>query len=60
LSGGSQTACRQTVFAIDVIALMFHHQENRDQADVAPLLEACWVISSRIAETPVLSAADVL
>ncbi|SFB73283.1 transcriptional regulator, IclR family [Polaromonas sp. OV174] len=48
------------VAAISVSTLMFRKKENPEQAYVAPLLEACRAISARIAETPALSAADVL
>ena len=48
------------VAAISVSTLMFRQKENPEQAYVAPLLEACRVISERIAETPSLSAADIL
>jgi hypothetical protein len=39
---------------------MFRQKENPEQSYVAPLLEACRVISERIGETPSLSAADIL
>jgi DNA-binding IclR family transcriptional regulator len=48
------------VAAISVSTLMFRQKENPEQAYVAPLLEACRAISARIAETPALSAAEVL
>jgi DNA-binding IclR family transcriptional regulator len=48
------------VAAISVSTLMFRQKENPEQAYVAPLLEACRTISARIAETPALSAAEVL
>jgi len=48
------------VAAISVSTLMFRQKDNPEQAYVAPLLEACRAISARIAETPALSAAEVL
>lgn len=48
------------VAAISVSTLIFRQKDNPEQAYVAPLLEACRTISARIAETPALSAADVL
>ncbi|MDB5848848.1 MAG: IclR family transcriptional regulator [Rhodoferax sp.] len=48
------------VAAISVSTLMFRQKDNPEQAYVAPLLEACAAISARIAETPSLSAADML
>lgn len=48
------------VAAISVSTLMFRQKDNPEQAYVAPLLEACRAISARIAETPELSAADIL
>ena len=48
------------VAAISVSTLMFRQKEDPEQAYVAPLLEACRTISARIAETPALSAADIL
>ena len=48
------------VAAISVSTLMFRQKENPQKAYVVPLLEACRVISGRIAETPSLSVADVL
>ncbi|MDM0115470.1 IclR family transcriptional regulator [Variovorax sp. J22R133] len=48
------------VAAISVSTLMFRQKEDPQQAYVAPLLEACRVISERIAQTPSLSAGDNL
>lgn len=48
------------VAAISVSTLIFRQKDNPEQAYVAPLLEACRAISARIAETPELSAADIL
>jgi len=48
------------VAAISVSTLMFRQKEDPEQAYVAPLLEACAAISARIADTPSLSAADML
>ncbi|APW37450.1 IclR family transcriptional regulator [Rhodoferax koreense] len=48
------------VAAISVSTLIFRQKDNPEQAYVAPLLEACAAISARIAETPSLSAADML
>lgn len=48
------------VAAISVSTLMFRQKPDPEQAYVAPLLQACRAISARIAETPALSAADVL
>lgn len=48
------------VAAISVSTLIFRQKENPEDAYVAPLLEACRAISARIAETPSLSAADIL
>ena len=48
------------VAAISVSTLLYRQKENPEQAYVAPLLEACAAISARIAETPSLSAADML
>lgn len=48
------------VAAINVSTLIFRQKDNPEQAYVAPLLEACRAISARIAETPELSAADIL
>lgn len=48
------------VAAISVSTLRFRQKSDPEQAYVAPLLEACRTISQRIAETPALSAADVL
>ena len=50
----------QPVAAISVSTLLYRQKENPEQAYVAPLLEACAAISARIAETPSLSAADML
>lgn len=50
----------EPVAAISVSTLMFRQKDNPEQAYVAPLLEACRAISARIAETPELSAADIL
>jgi DNA-binding IclR family transcriptional regulator len=46
--------------AISVSTLMFRQKADPEEAYVAPLLEACRVISERISETPSLSAADIL
>ena len=48
------------VAAISVSTLMFRQKADPEEAYVAPLLEACRVISARIAETPALSTAEVL
>ena len=48
------------VAAISVSTLVFRQKEDPAQAYVAPLLEACRVISERIAQTPSLSGSDVL
>lgn len=48
------------VAAISVSTLLFRQKENPEQAYVAPLLAACEAISARIAQTPSLSAADML
>ncbi|MDB5893762.1 MAG: IclR family transcriptional regulator, partial [Rhodoferax sp.] len=48
------------VAAISVSTLMFRQKQNPEQAYVAPLLEACTAISARIADSPSLSAADML
>ena len=48
------------VAAISVSTLIFRQKDNPGQAYVAPLLEACAAISARIAETPALSAAEML
>jgi DNA-binding IclR family transcriptional regulator len=48
------------VAAISVSTLLYRQKENPERAYVAPLLEACAAISARIAETPSLSAADML
>ncbi|MEO8389302.1 IclR family transcriptional regulator [Polaromonas sp.] len=53
-SGGAPVA------AISVSTLMFRQKADPEGAYVAPLVEACRGISARIAETPVLSAAEVL
>jgi DNA-binding IclR family transcriptional regulator len=48
------------VAAISVSTLIFRQKEDPQQAYVEPLLEACRTISARIAQTPALSAAEVL
>lgn len=48
------------VAAISVSTLLFRQRENPEQAYVAPLLDACGAITARIADTPSLSAADLL
>lgn len=48
------------VAAISVSTLIFRQKEDTEQAYVAPLLEACRVISARIAQAPSLSVADIL
>lgn len=48
------------VAAISVSTLRFRQRDNPEQAYAAPLLQACRAITQRIAETPALSAADVL
>jgi DNA-binding IclR family transcriptional regulator len=48
------------VAAISVSTLLFRQKDDPEQAYVAPLLEACAAISARIAETPALSAGDML
>ena len=48
------------VAAISVSTLVFRQKGDPEQAYVAPLLEACRAISERIAQTPALSAADIL
>lgn len=48
------------VAAISVSTLVFRQKDDPEQAYVAPLLEACRAISERIAQTPALSAADIL
>jgi DNA-binding IclR family transcriptional regulator len=48
------------VAAISVSTLVFRQKEDPLQSYVAPLLESCRVISERIAQTPSLSAGDML
>ena len=48
------------VAAISVSTLIFRQKKDTEQTYVAPLLEACRVISARIAQTPSLSVADIL
>ena len=48
------------VAAISVSTLVFRQKDDPQQAYVAPLLETCRMISARIAQTPALSAADIL
>jgi DNA-binding IclR family transcriptional regulator len=48
------------VAAISVSTLVFRQKEHPEQAYVAPLLEACRVISERIAQTPSLADGDAL
>lgn len=48
------------VAAISVSTLRFRQKDDPEQAYVAPLLEACRAISERIAQTPALTAKDVL
>ncbi|MGJ7543242.1 IclR family transcriptional regulator [Variovorax sp. LT1R16] len=48
------------VAAISVSTLVFRQKDDPEQAYVTPLLEACRAISERIAQTPALSAADIL
>ncbi|MBV7484293.1 IclR family transcriptional regulator [Bordetella sp. BOR01] len=48
------------VAAISVSTLRFRQKADPQSAYVAPLLEACRAITQRIAETPALSATDVL
>ncbi len=48
------------VAAISVSTLVFRQKEDPQQSYVAPLLEACRVISERIAQTPSLSSGDAL
>lgn len=48
------------VAAISVSTLVFRQKEDPEQAYVAPLLEACRVISERIAQTPSLLAGEIL
>jgi DNA-binding IclR family transcriptional regulator len=48
------------VAAISVSTLLFRQKGEPREAYVQPLLEACAAISARIAETPSVSAADVL
>ena len=48
------------VAAISVSTLVFRQNEDPEQAYVAPLLATCHAISERIAQTPALSAADIL
>ncbi|WP_213956149.1 MULTISPECIES: IclR family transcriptional regulator [unclassified Variovorax] len=54
-----RNAAGQPVAAISVSTLLFRQKENPEQAYVAPLLEACRVISERIAQTPSLQGRDV-
>lgn len=48
------------VAAISVSTLLFRQKGEPQEAYVQPLLEACAAISARVAETPSVSAADVL
>lgn len=48
------------VAAISVSTLRFRQKPDPETAYVAPLLQACRVISQRLAETPALSSADML
>ncbi|MBA2962270.1 MULTISPECIES: IclR family transcriptional regulator [Ramlibacter] len=48
------------VAAISVSTLMFRQKDDPERAYVAPLLAACAAISARIAETPSLSAPDMV
>lgn len=48
------------VAAISVSTLLFRQKQDAEHAYVQPLLEACAAISARIADTPLLSAADIL
>ncbi|KLN52346.1 IclR family transcriptional regulator [Variovorax paradoxus] len=48
------------VAAISVSTLVFRQKEDPLQSYVAPLLESCRVISERIAQTPSISAGDML
>lgn len=48
------------VAAISVSTLVFRQREDPLQSYVAPLLESCRVISERIAQTPSISAGDML
>jgi DNA-binding IclR family transcriptional regulator len=48
------------VAAISVSTLLFRQKADPEQAYVAPLLAACAAISARMADTPSLSAADML
>ncbi|HEY4067408.1 MAG TPA: IclR family transcriptional regulator [Burkholderiaceae bacterium] len=48
------------VAAISVSTLLFRRKDDPETAYVAPLLEACRVISERIAQTPSLAAGDAL
>jgi DNA-binding IclR family transcriptional regulator len=48
------------VAAISVSTLVFRQKEHPEQAYVAPLLEACRVISQRIAQAPSLADGDAL
>lgn len=48
------------VAAISVSTLLFRQHQDPEHAYVQPLLEACAAISARIADTPSLSAADIL
>ncbi|MEJ8845031.1 IclR family transcriptional regulator [Variovorax rhizosphaerae] len=55
-----RNAAGQPVAAISVSTLLFRQKESPEQVYVAPLLEACRVISERIAQTPSLQVGDVL
>ncbi len=55
-----RNAAGEPVAAISVSTLLFRQKENPEQAYVEPLLEACRVISERIAQTPSLQVGDVL
>jgi DNA-binding IclR family transcriptional regulator len=48
------------VAAISVSTLMFRQKEDPEKTYVAPLLEACRVISERMVQTPSLSSGDAL
>jgi len=48
------------VAAISVSTLVFRQKDDPQKAYVAPLLEACRVISERIAQTPSVASGDVL
>ena len=48
------------VAAISVSTLVFRQKEDPQKSYVAPLLEACRVISERVAQTPSVAPGDVL